>query len=62
MIECIWFFQILVASLRSSIGAAFHGYMFRLTDPEEPPTKDFNLDYTEDLGYDLPSATPHQTS
>jgi hypothetical protein len=38
------------------------GYMFHLTDLEEPPTKDFDPDYTEDLGDDLPSATSHPTS
>jgi hypothetical protein len=36
--------------------------MFRLTDPEEPPTEDFDPDYIEDLGDDLPGATSHRTS
>jgi hypothetical protein len=35
--------------------------MFRLTDPEELPTEDFDLDYNEDLGDDLPGATSHPT-
>jgi hypothetical protein len=35
--------------------------MFCLTEPEEPPTEDFDLDYTEDLGDDLPGATSHPT-
>jgi hypothetical protein len=34
-------------------------YMLRLTDPEEPPTEEFDLDYTDDLGDDLPGAMPH---
>jgi hypothetical protein len=33
--------------------------MFRLTDPKEPPTEEFDPDYTDDLGDDLPGATPH---
>jgi hypothetical protein len=33
--------------------------MSHLTDPEEPPTKEFDPDYTDDLGDDLPGATPH---
>jgi hypothetical protein len=36
--------------------------MFCLIDPEEPPTEDFNPDYTEDLGDDLPCAMSHPTS
>jgi hypothetical protein len=33
--------------------------MLRLADPEEPPTEEFDPDYTDDLGDDLPGATPH---
>jgi hypothetical protein len=33
--------------------------MLRLIDPEEPPTEEFDPDYTDDLGDDLPGATPH---
>jgi hypothetical protein len=33
--------------------------MLRLTDPEEPPTEEFDPDYTDDLGDDLPGAMPH---
>jgi hypothetical protein len=33
--------------------------MLRLTDPEEPPTQEFDPDYTDNLGDDLPGATPH---
>jgi hypothetical protein len=29
------------------------------TDPEEPPTAEFDPDYTDDLGDDLLGATPH---
>jgi hypothetical protein len=29
------------------------------TDPEEPPTKEFDPDYTDDLGDDLPGGMPH---
>jgi hypothetical protein len=29
------------------------------TDLEEPPTEEFDLDYTDNLGDDLPGATPH---
>jgi hypothetical protein len=36
--------------------------MSRLTDPVEPSTEDFDPDYTEDSGDDLPGATPHPTS
>jgi hypothetical protein len=35
--------------------------MFHLTNLEEPPTEDFDPDYTEDLGDDLPGATTHPT-
>jgi hypothetical protein len=35
--------------------------MFCLTNLEEPPTEDFDPDYTEDLGDDLPGATTHPT-
>jgi hypothetical protein len=28
-------------------------------DPEEPPTEEFDPDYTDDLGDDQPGATPH---
>jgi hypothetical protein len=30
--------------------------MSRLTDPEELPTEEYNPDYTEELGDDLPGA------
>jgi hypothetical protein len=33
--------------------------MLRLADPEEPLTKEFDPDYTNELGDDLPSATPY---
>jgi hypothetical protein len=33
--------------------------MSRFIDLEEPPTKEFDPDYTDDLGNDLPGATPH---
>jgi hypothetical protein len=33
--------------------------MLRLTDPEEPLTEEFDPDYTDDLGDDLPGAMPH---
>jgi hypothetical protein len=33
--------------------------MLRLTDPEEPPTEELDPDYTDDLGDDMPGATPH---
>jgi hypothetical protein len=33
--------------------------MSRFIDPEEPPTEEFDPDYTDDLGDDLPGATPH---
>jgi hypothetical protein len=45
-----------------SIGVADHGYMCRLTDLKEPPTEDFDPDYTEDLGDDLLGAMSHPTS
>jgi hypothetical protein len=36
--------------------------MSRLTDLEELPTEEYDLDYTEELGDDLPDATSHPTS
>jgi hypothetical protein len=33
--------------------------MSHFIDPEEPPTEEFDPDYTDDLGDDLPGATPH---
>jgi hypothetical protein len=33
--------------------------MLCLTDLEEPPTEEFDPDYTDNLGEDLPGATPH---
>jgi hypothetical protein len=30
-----------------------------LADPEEPLTEELDPDYTDDLGDDLPGATPH---
>jgi hypothetical protein len=59
MLECIWVFWFSVASLCTSIGALTRLFMLRLTDPEEPPTKELDPDYTDDLGDDLPGATPH---
>jgi hypothetical protein len=44
------------------IGVAYRGYMSRLTDPEEPPTEEYDPDYTEDLGDDLLGATSYPTS
>ena len=38
------------------------GYMSRLTDPEEPQTEEYELDYTEGLGDDLLGAMSHPTS
>jgi hypothetical protein len=29
------------------------------TDPKEPPIEEFDPDYTDDLGDDLPGVTPH---
>jgi hypothetical protein len=40
-------------------GSPSRGYMLRLTDLEEPPTEEYDLDYTKDLGDDLLGATPH---
>jgi hypothetical protein len=36
--------------------------MFRSIDPKEPPTEDFDPDYTEELGDNLPGAMSHPTS
>jgi hypothetical protein len=36
--------------------------MSRLVDSEEPPTKEYDLDYTEDVGDDLIGATSYLTS
>jgi hypothetical protein len=33
--------------------------MLRLVDLEESPTKEFDPNYTDDLGDDLPGVTPH---
>jgi hypothetical protein len=33
--------------------------MSRFIDPEEPLTEEFDPNYTDDLGDDLPSAMPH---
>jgi hypothetical protein len=33
--------------------------MLRLVGPEEPLTEEFDPDYTDDLGDDLPGAMPH---
>jgi hypothetical protein len=33
--------------------------MSRFIDLEEPMTEEYDLDYTDDLGDDLPGATPH---
>jgi hypothetical protein len=32
--------------------------MSRLTDPEESQNEEYDLDYTKELGDDLPGATP----
>jgi hypothetical protein len=45
-----------------SIGVTYRGYMSRLTEPEEPPTEEYDPNYTEDLRDDLPGATSHLTS
>ena len=36
--------------------------MLRLTEPEDLPTEEYDPDYNEDLGDDLPGATPHPIS
>jgi hypothetical protein len=33
--------------------------MSRFIDSKEPPTEEFNPEYTDDLGDDQPGATPH---
>jgi hypothetical protein len=33
--------------------------MLRLTDPEEPPTEEFDPDYNDDLGDDMLGVTPY---
>jgi hypothetical protein len=33
--------------------------MSHFTDPKEPPTEEFDPDYTDDLGDDLPGAMPY---
>ena len=45
-----------------SVGVAYCDHMSRLTDPEEPTTEEYDLDYTEELEDDLPGATSHPTS
>jgi hypothetical protein len=35
-----------------SIGVAYHGYVSRITAPEELDPEEEDYDYTEDLGYD----------
>jgi hypothetical protein len=45
--------------LCTSIGAADAAVYHDFIDPEEPPTEEFDPGYTEDLGDDLPGATPH---
>jgi hypothetical protein len=34
-------------------------HMLCLTEPEDLPTEEYDLDYNEDLGDDLPGAMPH---
>jgi hypothetical protein len=34
-------------------------HMLRLTEPEDLPTEEYDPDYSEDLGDDLPGATPY---
>jgi hypothetical protein len=36
--------------------------MLRLTEPEDLPTEEYDPDYSEDLGDDLPGAMPHPIS
>ena len=60
--ECIWIFWVSIASLWSSIGVAYRGYMSRLTDSEEPQAEEHDPNYTEELGDDLLGATSHPTS
>jgi hypothetical protein len=36
--------------------------MFRFIDPEEPQTKEYDPDYTEELGDDLPAGATCNTS
>jgi len=36
--------------------------MLRLTELEDLPTEEYDPDYSEDLGDDLPGATPHPIS
>ena len=36
--------------------------MLRLTEPEDLSTEEDDPDYSEDLGDDLPGATPHPIS
>jgi hypothetical protein len=59
MLECFCIFWFLVASLCTSIGAADATVCHDFTDPEEPPTEEFDPDYIDDLGDDLLGATPH---
>jgi hypothetical protein len=44
------------------MGVAYRGYMSRLTYLKEPQTEEHDLDYTKDLGDDLPGATSQPTS
>jgi hypothetical protein len=37
-------------------------HMLRLTEPEDLPTEEYDPDYSEDLGDDLPGVTPHPIS
>jgi hypothetical protein len=36
--------------------------MLCLTEPEDLSTEEYDFDYSEDLGDDLPGATPHLIS
>ena len=36
--------------------------MIRLTEPEDLPIEEYDPDYSEDLGDDLPGAMPHPIS
>ena len=62
MFECICIFEFSIASFLLSIGVTYRGYMSRLIDPEEPQAEEHDLDYTEELGDDLPGATSHPAS
>ena len=63
MFQCIWIFQISIASLWLSIGVAYRGYMSHITALEELEPKEDDYDYMEELGDDQSTgATSHPTS